>query len=401
VGTLIYQEDENGCGLASMRMFLCALTRRHGYKFLTLEGHPPYSLENLRLASSKEGVDLVFKKVADPLSLKTNKKWPILLLLKGGKNGHLVLAIRRFGKRVLIHDPADGKSWIKIPKLIEKWTGVFGEGNVTEKRRCPFKKPHLIKSSALIIPSLLSLVACACLFVGFYFLSAEGNYLFPILFFGAYGLVEITERFLLVKAMKSFDEKWLNSIFDSDPERLRKNFERYYSYKRNVFPSWLDFFEGAATAIGLLILVGMNEPSFFAAAGGMALYLVGASATLSMSLAKRKLSLEEAEQALFKDDYQKEVKLRSLKDINSEAYKIGDLCIYERVIFFAVTLVLALFPVLASEEISLNYYLLHFFALLAVGEGLKKVLGFFEEKPQREIDEAYFREYLAKNCLRK
>jgi hypothetical protein len=401
MGTLIYQEDENGCGLASLRMLLCALTGRHGYKYLTLEGHPPYSLEDLRLASSKEGAALVFKKVADPLSLKTNKKWPLLLLLKGGTNGHLVLAIRRFGKKILIHDPAEGKRWIKIPALLERWTGVFGEGSIIEKQRCPYKKSHLIHVSALIIPSVLALVACVCLFVGFYFVNEEGNYLFPIIFFGAYGLAEIAERFLAVRAMKSFDERWLPSIYDSDPERLRKNFERYYSYKRNAFPLWLDFFEGAATAIGLLILVGMNEPSFFAAAGGMALYLAAASATLSMSLAKRKLSLEEAEQALFKDGYQKEAKLRSLKSINAEAYKIGDLCIYEQVIFFAVTLALALFPVLASEEISLNYYLLHFFALLAVGEGLKKVLGFFEGKPQREIDEAYFREYLAKNRLRK
>ncbi len=401
MGNIIYQEDENGCGIASTRMLLVRLAKHRGYKFLPLEGHPPYSLEELRLASSKEGVDLVFKKVSDPNSLKANKKWPILLLLKGGTNGHLVLAVRRFGKRTLIYDPAEGKTWVKTDRLLERWGGVYGEGTISEKRRCPYRKPAFIKIASLLIPSLLAITSCLCLFAGFYFVNEEGNYLFPILFFGAYGLCEIAERLLTVKAMKSFDGKWLATIYDPDSDRLRKNFERYYSFKRNAFPLWLDFFEGAASALGLLILVGINEPSFFAAAGGMMLYLIVAGITLTKNLAKRKLLLEKNEQALFKNGYQKEVKLRALKDINSEAYKIGDLCLYEHVVLFAVALALALFPVLASQEISLNYYLLHFFALLAVGEGFRKVLDFFEEKPQREIDEAYFREYLAKNRVRK
>jgi hypothetical protein len=83
----IYQGDEEGCGLACLRMLLIHESKQSNYRYLTLEGgHPPYSLELLRSAAGKEGLEILWKRAESKSALEGNTKWPVLLLIGNEKD---------------------------------------------------------------------------------------------------------------------------------------------------------------------------------------------------------------------------------------------------------------------------------------------------------------------------
>ncbi len=350
------------------------------------------------MAAAKEGVGIAFKRTAAKDSLAQNGSWPILLLMEKGRDGHLVVAMAKRLGRILIHDPAEGKKWVKPNRLASSWTGIYGEVNYLDKQKSSWKRPRFVNPFALFFPAALAALAAASLFLGFYYVSEEGNYLYPTIFFAAYGLCEIGSRHALMRAMKKFDHRWLASAYDADPARFRTNYERYFSFKKGLFPSWIDFVEGAIASVSLIALLGVNDPSFFIASGLLALCLLAASMAESRALGKKKRSLEEAEKDLFREKGSvSATKMNALGAINEEAYRLGSLYSYERIILNAAILLLSFLPLLRSGNISLNYFLFNFFALEAVGENLQRLAAFFDAKEERMRDYGYFMEYIGKN----
>ena len=103
--------------------------------------------------------------------------------------------------------------------------------------------------------------------------------------------------------------------------------------------------------------------------------------------------MEKKETRLFYENESEENTLKLLKTINKESYKIGKLNGYEKIIYTIIVSVLALLPLANAQNITLNYYLLHFAGLYALGESLKNVILYFSEKEQRERETLYFYEY--------
>lgn len=81
MSTIIYQESEHGCGLAVLRMVLCDLQKQSNYQYLTLDGHPPYSLKQLEERASKEGVLLSFMRAENAEAIMDAKEFPMILSL--------------------------------------------------------------------------------------------------------------------------------------------------------------------------------------------------------------------------------------------------------------------------------------------------------------------------------
>lgn len=395
----IYQGDEEGCGLACLRMLLIHESKQKNYRYLTLEeGHPPYSLESLRSAAGKEGLEILWKRAESKSDLLTNKKWPLLLLLGEEKDSHMVFIEKRWRSSLLVYDPSAGKSWRKADELVQEWNGVFGEVGSYAKEKCAYHEPTGLLPFFFAFACLAEFLADIALYAAFYFLKDDGNALYPVFLFATYGFLEIAKRLLSVKAMRRFDERWLQSIYDPEKTRLRKNYEHYYHYKGLLFSSLLDFVSGLFMAMGLTCLVGFNNVWFFVPVVGIACYLFAEASLYSSSLLSKRKDLEEREKSLFSSDELQAMKIEKIQKINEDAYRLGDYLSYADIIYFILCLTLSMIPSLGEKVWSLNFYLFHLFALLSVGEAFKKVTSFFEKSAERKSEFDYFLEFFAKKA---
>ncbi len=392
----IYQGDEEGCGLACLRMLLVCLSHKKDYRYLTLDGHPPYSLKALTEAGEKEGLELTFKRVKDKELLFKNDNWPILILQGDERNSHMVLLRRKFGSYVEVFDPSEGKCWKKISNLITYWNGIYGEVTSYVKTKCEARKRRQGGEIERVAALGFGLLSQAALYAGFYFVDYQGNFLYTIILFSTALVFEILKRLFAVRAMKCFDKKWLHGIYD-DEKRLRKNYEHYYAYKKGWFLNHLSLFSSFLFFVSLSLLLGVNNLAFLASIGGLACYLFLEAFFYSQTLRGKKKALEWKEKSLFASKEVKETKERLIKEINQEGYRLGDYFSYGQAIYFAVLLALALIPTFYSGDMSLNYYLFHFFGIYAIGGALREIYSFFQNHDTMESEYDYFLEYFQKN----
>jgi predicted double-glycine peptidase len=392
----IYQGDEEGCGLACLRMLLSLVSHQKNYRYLTLEGHPPYSLEQLKKAAGKEGLTLVFKRVESKDNLYQNSNWPLLLLLGEEADSHCVLARKCRRDKILINDPANGEKWVKKEILYSKWNGIYGEVASYYATKCPFQKKKALFPWSLGVASVCEVLAEAALYFGFYNVQKNANYLYSVLAFAIFGFLDIFKRSFAVQGMKTFDEAYLDKIADSEPHRLRNNYEHYYRYKSLFFGGWIEFVGAFFFSFALLFLVSLNSPFFLASALGFLAFAVFEGLYWQHHLQQEKTQLERDEKAYFISKDAIEEKIEALHRLNDKSYQLGDYVSYSGAIRLVLSLALALIPMLAEQKISLNYFLFHFFALLAVGEGFEKMVAFFLKGPERSQEFDYFLEYFLK-----
>ena len=121
MGIFVYQGDEEGCGLASLKMLLLDLTKKKGYRYLTSDKEEDLSLEDIRQMAFKEGVDIKWKRCSKEEDLLTATTFPLLILLKGEGKGHLVYLKKAKKGRFLVYDPAIGKKWLKKEELVKDY----------------------------------------------------------------------------------------------------------------------------------------------------------------------------------------------------------------------------------------------------------------------------------------
>jgi hypothetical protein len=393
--TLIRSED-GGCGLAGLAMLLCDYSRDPNYRYLTLEGHPPYSLENLKAAAAKEGLELNFYRAAAKEDLFKNQDWPLLALYEKEGESHLVVVDSLRKGYVKGRDPAEGYFRLKVTDFFALWTGVYGLPGDYKKQTCPYKKPKILAPWGPLGLGLVELLAEGALWLGFYFIGQEGNFLWTILLFSLFALLEIGRRRLAVLFMKRFDQRWLLAVYDPDNARFESNYRHYQTERRFFFASPLELVSELILEIALVLLLGLNTPSFLYAVAGVLVFSSALALLLSKTFLVQGKALSREEKGLFRKGAPAESKIPALRALAEKSYRLGSMAEYSHYILVLADLALATIPVLQSQEATLNFYLFHFFALLVLSESFLKVWNLFFQWEEKEPEDRYFAEYLAK-----
>ncbi|MCR4562440.1 MAG: hypothetical protein K5694_04495 [Bacilli bacterium] len=395
MGTIL-QGEEKGCGYSCLRMLLIHYSKNSRYRYIRLEGHPPYSLSVLKKEASREGMDLVFQKVSNKDDILLNKTWPILAVLERRDGTHMVYLERRFLNYLIVKDPATGTRMVKISSFIAEWSGVFGFVDSYRKQYFHVKKPKIHVSPLYYLSLIMEVVGVVVLYSGFYFVNASGNFLAAVIMFLGYGLISIFKQTLLVSSMKSFDKRYLSRAYDSDNKQFRRNYAHFYSYKKCFFSSNISFVSNFIMSFALSYLMCANNPIFLFSVLSMVVYAFVDGILISGYFEKRKKDVEGKEKFLFESRERKEEKIMEMNVLSKKAYEIGNFLSYNEIFYMAVSLSLSLIPTIVAKDFSLNYYLFHFFALLSIGQGLKKVARYFHEQSDKSREEEYFREYFLK-----
>ena len=154
--------------------------------------------------------------------------------------------------------------------------------------------------------------------------------------------------------------------------------------------------EGVSVVFGLSFLFGLNDPYFYVSAVGLNLYLALESGIFRKKTVKKKESLVLAEENLLQGKDNIKEQFKKMSQISNEAFQIGEGTTYVQIIYMAVAIGLSFIPSLMSDNFSLNYYLFHFFGLLGLGQGIRSLLNFFENRSERARAYVYFLENFVK-----
>ena len=389
----IFQGDEHSCGYACTRMFIMLKKKDRSFRYLRIGDKPPYNLSTLQNLAKRCGVDLDWKKAESVESLKNNAVFPLLLVLKGNEQDHMVLLKKSSKKKFLIYDPACGKEWIKKDEIVNKWTGIFGDGEVFDDKPCENKKPDK-PNVWFYITSLFSLtIGIASLGVGFYFLNQDGNFLVPVIMFTLYALTEILRRRLAVYFMKEFDKRGLPYLKESDDSAIEEDFRSYQLYKKDVFSDFVIMSASLLIVVALGILIGINSPSFFISMAGLISYRIISTVFLERNIKKDERELEEEERGGIKD---KDKAFERITSIQDKAYSISSQMDFGKIIETIIVLLLSLIPFVAQETFSLNFYLLHFFSLSALNSSIHEVSEYHLRMRDRQKNKDYFLNFIKK-----
>jgi predicted double-glycine peptidase len=394
----IPQFDEESCGLSSVRTLLYSLTGEKKFATLSLPSHPPYSLEDLSEAVEKYGYSLdFFKSEPAELDYPDEKKKPFIALLGEKKKTHAVVVFHLSRKTVRYYDPSCGTKRDKRSDFIAKWTGIWGSAHKKDDeaiKELPKARPLVSFWTHLFVVGLL-LIEQGCLLCSFLFLSKDGNFLYPVLFFTLVALLEVARYFYLLTKSQDFDKRYLGCCYDLDSSRFKRNYECFLSYKKNSLSGFSLVFQSFLSILLLYFLTGVNLPSFFISGGLVMAYEVGDSLISYYHLEKEKGTLERLETSLWKEESKKE-KLSSLSRLSLSSHKLGEKIIYERIIALVFVCCASLLPLFMEKKVSLNFFLFIFMVNVALAELTKKVLSFFLSVEERKATEGYFREYLLK-----
>jgi len=395
---VVRQAGREGCGIAALRTLLIYLSHDRNYRYLTIEGHPPYSLEALTKAAAKEGLRIEFRRAICVSSIREADVFPLLVLTKTPKgNGHLLLVTQISDKGLAALDPAAGRRTIKIPDFEAIWTGIYAEVLSYEPKKASWRKKRILPIGPLVAEIALELGSNTALLFGFYFLNGSGSFCYPITCFFVFALTMILRRFLSTRTLKKFDQRWLGATFDKDPRRFRENYERFNSFKNDLFASPLQFFSSLFLLCALAFLLGTNNPSFFLALAGVGVFQGLWVYLLTGSLKRKRRRLTVTEESLFSAPLSPGEASTALSTLGKATYQLADEIGYSKIVFYAFCLALTFLCFIGQPVVSLNFYLFHFFGVLAGGEAFEKMFLFLFSRPYREEDEEYFREYLAKD----
>ncbi len=390
----IYQGDETLCGWAATRMLLVRLTHCRAYARMALNGPGPHSLEALEKAAHKAGVRLLFRRVDDPRALFANREFPILLLLNGRKNGHLVLARRRVGNRFLIDDPARGRRWVRIDELIKSWSLIYGEGEPIEKEgvRPRGKKPLLRPpfKRGLLFAELAAALGFA---FGLFFLNEGGLLEGGFLLLGA-TLLLVMASLLAVLALKDLDRRYDPLLASLPDERFKRGFEAFARLKKGAVGDYSAFLTSSFGGLFLLLLLGLGSPGFLLAGGLLALYLVLEGTFGGRKLGEKARLLAQREEGLFRPSISFEGRLRTMKEIEASSYKILASVLYGRIVSVLLSFLLALLPTLLSAEPTFLAYLLNALALFSLNWSFRGAGNYLSGSPVRRSDLDYFDQYI-------
>lgn len=397
---IIRQADEQGCGLAALRTLLVHLSHDRHYAYLTMEGHPPYSLSSLQKAATKEGLTVEFRRAVAVSSIRQGERFPLLAIMKKDGREHMVIVERAVRGGLLLADPAKGHRRVRYEDFEKDWTQIYGEIISYERKKCTYRKTKIVPAGAMVLGISVELLANVSLLVGFYFMNGEGSFLLPVGAFLAFALFTILRRVLSTDTLKKFDGRWMGLTFDEDPKRFKTNYERYHSFKRNLLVCPFDFCSSLCLLGALAFLIGFNNPAFYIAFFAVGLYEALAVSFFEKRLRKRRDALEQDENALFAGNLTSQEALLKLSSLSETTYGIADRIGYSRIVFYALCLALTFLCFIGEGEVSLNFYLFHFFGVIAAGEAYSRIISFVVYEPIRNADGEYFREYLAKSSVK-
>lgn len=390
---LIYQSQKKSCGYAAVKMALVHYGKNLDFVNLAepaiLKVSP--SLLDLIDWAKQYGLGLKAYSLKDPYTLKDNKEYPLLAVLYEDGLSHMVYIKSHRFKRFVVFDPEKGKRLIDDNLMGKLFSGIYLTANNIDIKPYKKKKRRALNPLIPVLQAGFTVLSGLSLCAGFFYVDKEeGNFLFPVLLFSAFSLLQVASRVFTVTALKRFDAKFERRVDETPLSRREEVYGHYTRFKTAIFSGAPQLVGSALEIAAFSILFSLNEA--WMGLGLLAIYLIllVERVLIHPHFLVKKEKIERMEKAFLGGPWPKEQERPKSRDLSNEAYDLASFLSYRRCLFAFLVMAVSLLLALVSGHVSLNFLLFSFMSYYFLGDEFANLLGCFEKRNEYLKEEAYF-----------
>lgn len=363
----ISQLGKQDCAFACLKMMLANYHKDRNYLYLPCNLNRSYSFQDLTVEASKYNMTLLGVKIDNAEELIKCKQFPLIVTLQKKNVRHSVLVVRANAKYVYVYDPDLGKRKIQTEIFLSEWTSRALIVKEFTPTKCPRKFGDFVMKKDKIILPVLQILSGASLLIGTYFLSDQGRYYIPIIFFSLFAILEIIFRWSLVNAMRNMDELINSHEFNVNKEEypeLYKCIEKYRQVSLSLLPN---FIYACLISIFVTIILVINGP-----VNAIYVFLPMALAFIEVFLYKpyfksKSIEVMEKENELNEVETSYQFKMKS-GEAHSIAYQLG----LNRGVFSYLEIVVLLLTIVVTMTITNTFNITYVVFYLCISFFLKQ-----------------------------
>ncbi len=391
-----FQTQDKGCGFASVRTALAALSKKRRYLYAPEPriGLQAPTLAEIMAYAGDYGLTLAPFRAKSPEEILPNRNFPLLINLLEDGHLHMVVLQRKRGRRFLLLDPIRGRRVLSGSELVALFEGSYlsVEGFQEKGEGLPKAKPCFNRGhTALAI--LLSLFPAPLLLLGFVFLN-DGSSSKSLSFLMAAGVAFLLSglgKLHRLYLSREFDAHYSPHLLHPSPKRRQELYLHYHAYKRLRFASIPGGVFLVAEVISLVVFFCLSDWTLGLAIMSASLLIMIDFLVEYPFIEARERRVEEAERLFLSENGNTQQIAGDLSRLLHLGATHGDhLCIRDFVLT-AVMVGLGITFALSSGPFSLTRLIFYVLSLLFIAREVDKTLVFFSKSEQRAKEEAYFR----------
>lgn len=359
-----YQSSEHDCGYASLKMLFAIITRNKNYLYLPKEseGEQFSFLDLIEIAATNQvnlrAFEMEFNKIRE-------QSLPIMVEL----NGNHIAVLTKIRKNVYyLNDPSRGVIKMKEDEFRKVYSGhalIVESENLDRKYKA--RKPRLMPKTFVFVHLITGVLLITMLGLDFYLMNLQENIPFIFMLIMFLIMIEVFENWYLLKMSDSFDQKYIPLYFRKAKYQNNEEYKRYLDVKSNLFISSKTILVYSSIAIILGVLISINDARNLLCIAIIALYKAIERYINQYKDEKTIHELSVGEASAFDNEEQT---VSTLIHLNQKANQHA-LNLTTRNCFFQLILMLiTLFMMILSKNMSANYAVFHFGIYFIIGQGI-------------------------------
>ena len=359
-----YQSSEHDCGYASLKMLFAIITRNKNYLYLPKEsGGEQFSfLDLIEIAATHQvnlrAFEMEFNKIHE-------QSFPIMVEL----NGNHIAVLTRVRKNVYyLNDPSRGVIKMKEDEFRKVYSGhalIVENENLDRKYKA--KKPRLMPKTYVFVHLIIGVLLITMLGLDFYLMNLQENIPFIFMLIMFLIMIEVFENWYLLKMSDSFDQKYIPLYFRKAKYQNNEEYKRYLDVKSNLFISSKTIIVYSSIAIILGVLISINDARNLLCIALIALYKAIERYITQYKDEKTIHELSVGEASAF--DHEEQT-VSTLIHLNQKANQHALNLTTRNCFFQLVLMLLTLFMMILSKNMSANYAVFHFGIYFIIGQGI-------------------------------
>lgn len=380
-----YQGNNSDCGFAALKILLA--NKSHNKAYLNLKKpngkKKGYSFYELMYIAKQYGFILSAYEMPRE-DVKELAKMSLALI-----NDNHVVYIKRVGKRKIYYfDPARGNCACSFAEFSKLWTGKVLECvNFKERKQLEIKKERFLPIWMDIVHYLIIGVVFTSLLTGFYLIYDDSNVIITTLFLLLFAFAELVENWYIIKELKLFDSKYLNTFFSRKNNQNSDKYKFYCEYKSKYFIVSKLLLSSLVLITAFSVLLCINDyRNVFVF---LILLLVK---LLDNQLFSRRDKADVEEISQIEDSaFSNSVSMvASLSRANNLASKMGLRKSLRKVAYLFICLCFAIAMMITNELVSTNFVIFHFGIYYFMSEAFDHIIDYLSSSKDRKLKRAAF-----------
>jgi hypothetical protein len=366
----IHQTNKTNCGITTAKMLLAIVHQDSRFLLLIYNDYSSMmSFAQFVKVSADYGVKLQGIKLNDIAQLKIMKT-PFIGLIKQNENNHYVLIKKCWynNKKRCIYDGAKGIYTLDINNLQTILTPYYLIIQQVNPYRLTKQEYFNLSTKYRFVHLSIHLISLLMLLASFYFVNERYPFYIGLSLLVLTALLQIGQRFWLIKAMKEYDREIIKYSTKHDGPFYRSIIDlkgKYFKYPLLIINQliFVIFIVGIHVANDIYYLILIGIITFI-----LVIYRYGVIKFID----KKTTRVEQLEQKILKEDQSSF--LINYHKINKLTYDIVnyDLLIKTIIIFLIATMTFLLMAI--RGHVFINYFLFTAISLIIYADNFDKLL---------------------------